>query len=185
MTESKKKYHAPSRGRASASEPRFKGPTAGLENIVFDHGESMRTGEWKGNVEALASRVSQTIKYGGPRVSKAMKKMKFDELDEPEEPDAKATRKQLAMFELRIKEYGRKLLQDEENNQVAYEFIMSHCTPKMKMKLEAGADWESIEEAQDGVGLLKALHDVYFGQDGAKQGMHEIVHAAKRLHLCY
>ena len=137
MTETKKKYFVPSKGRAPASEPKFKGPTAGLEHIVFDHGASMKTGEWKGNVEALASRVSQTIKYGGPRVSKAMKKMKFDELDEPEEPDAKATRKQLAMFELRIKEYGRKLLQDEENNQVAYEFIISHCTPKMKMKLEA------------------------------------------------
>ena len=73
MTEAKKKYFVPSKGRAPAAEPKFKGPTAGLEHIVFDHGASMKTGEWKGNVEALASRVSQTIKYGGPRVSKAMK----------------------------------------------------------------------------------------------------------------
>ena len=65
----------------------------------------------------------------------------------------------------RLKEYERKLILDEENNQGAYEIIISHCSPKMKMKLESGAEWESIEDDQDGVGLLQALHDVYFGQD--------------------
>ena len=42
-----------------------------------------------------------------------------------------------------------------------------------------------VEESQDRMGLLKASHDVYFGQDGAKQGMHEVAHVAKRLYLCY
>ena len=151
MTETRKKNFVPSKGRAPATEPKFKGPTAGLEHIVFDHGASMKTGEWKINVEALASRVSQTIKYGGPRVSKAMKKLKFDELEEPAEPGETTSRKETLMFDLRMKEYGKKLLQDEENNQVAYELIVSHCTPKMKMKLEAGAEWEAIEESQGGV----------------------------------
>ena len=92
-----------------------------------------------------------------------MKKMRFDKLKEPKDPGEKATHKQEVRYKQCLKEYERKSTMDKENNQVAYEFIIPHCTSKMKMKLEAGADWEAIKESQDGVGLLKALHDVYFG----------------------
>ena len=75
---------------------------------------------------------------------------------------------------------------DEENNQVAFVFIISHYRAKMKMKLEVGSDFlESIEDNQDGVGLMKALHDIHFGKDGAKQGIHEVVCTAKHLHVCF
>ena len=73
----------------------------------------------------------------------------------------------------------------EENNKNAYEIILKHCDPSMKMKLESTADFQQIEEEQDGMEFLKLLHSIYFQHDGAKQNIMELVKTEKKLFLIY
>jgi hypothetical protein len=45
--------------------------------------------------------------------------------------------------------------------------------------------WSEIEDAQDGIRLVKLLHMVYFDTDGSRQSARELVLADKKLYLCY
>ncbi len=55
----------------------------------------------------------------------------------------------------------------------------------MKIKLESTADFQRIEDEQDGMGFLKLLHSIYFQHDGAKQNIMEQVKTEKKLFLVY
>ncbi len=71
----------------------------------------------------------------------------------------------------------------EENNKTAYKLILKHCDPSMKMKLELTANFQQIEEKQDGTEFLKLLHSIYFQHDGAKQNIMELVKLKKNYSL--
>ena len=45
--------------------------------------------------------------------------------------------------------------------------------------------WTEVEDAQDGIKMIKLLHRVYFDTDGSKQSMREMVLTDKKLYLCF
>ncbi len=67
----------------------------------------------------------------------------------------------------------------EENNKNAYKLILKHCNLSMKMNLESTANFQRIEDKQDGMEFLKLLHSIYFRHDGAKQNIMELVKTEK------
>ena len=52
----------------------YKAPTSGLEHIVFEYGKKMKPGSFKTMVESMVEHMADTLKYGGPEVSKAIKR---------------------------------------------------------------------------------------------------------------
>ena len=64
-------------------------------------------------------------------------------------------------------------------------FKTSHCSPNMKTKLRGMLKWKDIKDSQDGILLVKMLHQIYFDQDGSKQSMWEIVTPDKKLYLYF
>ena len=51
----------------------FSAPTAGLEDVIFDYGPSMKQGRFKTNVKLLAEFMSSDLKKGGPATPRAIK----------------------------------------------------------------------------------------------------------------
>ena len=52
----------------------------------------------------------------------------------------------------------------------------------MRSKLEGMDTWDKIEEDQDGLALVKMLHDTTFHKDGSNQSMVELVEEDKSIY---
>ena len=72
-------------------------------------------------------------------------------------------------------EYKRKERIWAQTNPRIFNMILGQCTQEIKVKLEGRDGWPVILEAQDGVGLLKALHRLCNQQDGGSTRLMEIV----------
>ncbi len=167
------------------SEPNFKGGTPGSEHVVFTYGKGMKQGDWKEHLQSLSGIAASSTKYGGDRLARAIKKMGIEKNPEPDKPDGKSKTLLVKKYERACKKWVKVEEEMEENNKNAYEIILKHCDPSMKMKLESTADFQRIEDEQDGIGLLKLLHSIYFQHDGAKQNIMELVKTEKKLFLIY
>ena len=51
----------------------------------------------------------------------------------------------------------------------------------MKTKLHGMEGWAEVEDAQDGIRMIKLLHRVYFDTDGSRQSMREMVLTDKKI----
>ena len=89
------------------------------------------------------------------------------------------------LFERKYEQFLKKQDTWEENSGKISKKLSSHCAPTMKTKLCGMEGWTEVEDAQDGIRMIKLLHRVYFDTDGSKQSMREMVLADKKLYLCF
>ena len=58
-------------------------PTSGLEHIVFEYGEQIKTGKFKFMMESMAKYMAGLLKKGGSEAAKAIKKQKYQPTRSP------------------------------------------------------------------------------------------------------
>jgi hypothetical protein len=167
----------------------FSAPTSGLEDVIFDYGPSMKQGRFKTNVEPLVEFMSSDLKRGRPATTRAIKNRTAPTFTLPKvlTRDEEA---QLSSMEIRVKaheyeEIYREKQQWKHNSSVTFSKFLSHSTPSMRAKLQGMGKWETIEDEQDGLGLIGLLQAITFQQDGSKIGMLSLVEATKNLYLCF
>ena len=154
---------------------RFRAPTVGYEDVAFKQGDSPST--FSRNIEKLSSHVATSYKTGGPTIAQAMRTMEppkttepvlpkqpmVADKDNPTEPELKAQIKyevEQEMYEEKLWQYVRADMVFVENNQKAYNLMVLHIDSAMRTKLEGMADWPTISEAQDGIGLIRLVQSV-------------------------
>ena len=92
--------------RGTKATTSYKAPTSGLEHTVFEYGKTMKSGSFKTMVESMAEHMAATLKYGGPEVSKAIKRAENPIYKEPDEPTgSNPTRKETMMFERKYSQF--------------------------------------------------------------------------------
>jgi len=167
----------------------FSAPTSGLEDVIFDYGPSMKQGRFKTNVELLAEFMSSDLKKGGPATTRAIKNRKAPTFTLPKvltrDEEAKLSTMEIRVKSHEYEEIYRDQQQWKHNNSVTFSKYLSHSTPSMRAKLQGMGKWETIEDEQDGLGLIGLLQAITFQQDGSKIGMLSLVEATKNLYLCF
>ncbi len=83
--------------------------------------------------------------------------MAFQGNPEPSDPGESATTLLKKKYKRACKKWVKVKEETKENNKIAYELILKHCNPSMKMKLESTADFQRIKDKQDGMEFLKLL----------------------------
>ncbi len=123
------------------SEPKFKGGTPGFKHVVFTYRKSMKQGDWKEHLQLLSRIAASSTKYGGACLAQAIRTMAFQDNPEPNNMGDKA----LTLLKKKYKRACEKCVKIEEKaeeNKLAYEIILKHCNPSMKMKLESIANFQ-------------------------------------------
>ena len=56
----------------TAKAPKFKPPTVGLEDVIFEYGTNMKAGSFQGYLDSLSGHMASSIKKGGAQAAKAV-----------------------------------------------------------------------------------------------------------------
>ena len=72
---------------------KFKAPTPGHEDVIFEYGASMRPGAFQGFLDALSGHMASALKKEGAQAAKAIRKIKAPTLQEPADPASNASKK--------------------------------------------------------------------------------------------
>jgi hypothetical protein len=59
----------------------------------------------------------------------------------------------------------------DKNTHTIYNLVMQDSTPKMKTKLQTIDSWAETSATQDGIALLKTIHDICHKKDGGADAM--------------
>ena len=78
------------RRSSQPTKTKFKPPTVGLENVVFDYNGIGKSAVFKEHLNALARYVDVMFKYESPTMSKAIKELKAPTFNEPPESSENA-----------------------------------------------------------------------------------------------
>ena len=172
-------------GTTKPKKAEAKAPTVGLEDVVFEFGANMRPGDFQGFIDSLSGHMAGALKYGGATAAKAIRKMTPPTFSEPAEPADPTNTKQKITYEHKLKKWLREEDEWTDINGRIFEKFKEHCAESMLSKLSGMAEYDGLDDDQDGIRLVKLLREIYFEQDGTRQAMAELVAADKRLMLCW
>ena len=130
--------------------------------------EALRGKTYTFGIPGHAERYNKTTKeiaeYAGKALSKKMWKLIHDkeeaQFTEPVEPAEDASHGTWKKYELRLKMMLDEEKQYQEDKAKVFRIIMGQCTVPMRNKIEHLADYESLEEDDDVVGLLGKMKEL-------------------------
>ena len=181
----------------------FKAPTPGLELEYFDWSTSQsKTVRYIRAIEKLANHVGTNFGDYAAAAAAAVRDRQAPVFREPEKPKLKKNGDR-DEYEIKreiwrddYKEYAKaKRAWENINCQRLYNLFLSHCTPEMVTKLKGWVEettdpdaekdnWEKLSARQDGLALIRVLHQFAHDKDGVTAGMQEIVDADCALYAC-
>ena len=150
---------------ATPSSPggqKYKSPTSGLEEFVYDCGAPKDAANYLIVTEKLCNHFQASLKMGSD-VARALRSLEPLVIEYPDEPgvydqDGNVITAPTTIQEHRFKrEYDAAHKREEhynENIKKAYATCYEHCTPRLKALLKGDPEYNQIYADQDGVALL-------------------------------
>ncbi len=92
---------------------------------------------------------ASSTKYGGACLTQAIRTMMFQDNPKPNNPGEKASTLLKKKCNRACKKWVKIEEEAEDNTKLAFELILKHCNPSMKMKLELTTDFQQIKYKQD------------------------------------
>ena len=179
------------RNNATPAGSKYKAPTQGLEEYVYDCGAPKDAANFTIVTEKLCNYFQASLNMGSD-VAWALRNLQHPVIDFPNEPgeydgDGNVVRAPTAIEEHRYKrEYDAAYKRDEcyaENIKKAYATAFEHCTPSLKALLKGDADYPNFYANQDGVELVRKIKGLCCRFDTTKQAVRAIVGADKGIYL--
>ena len=179
---------------ATPSSPggqRYKAPTAGLEDFVYDCGAPKDAANYLVVTEKICNHLQSTLKMGSD-VARALRNLEPTVINYPDEPGVYDHAGNVVTPPTTIQEHRFKREYDaahkreecyEENIKKAYAVCYEHCTPRLKALLKGDPEYNQIYADQDGVSLLKKIKARCCRFDATKQETRAIVGADKGIFL--
>lgn len=131
----------------------------------------------------IAEYVGRTYKYGGD-IRLAVETLKPPNFKMPDDPPEEATKTALKIWEKDIDEFSRSKSKYAENVKTLFSLVWGQCTDVMRQKVEATKEFETINRAGDGIGLLVSLKTIAFQFQGQKYLPLAVQEALKRYYNC-
>ena len=135
----KKNYHQ--------NESKFKAPTPGLEDTVFDYNResTQMSARFTSTLNGLADHVAVSFANGGAEEGKAVRGITAPVYTKPTlDPAKKDDYEEKEIWRDDYRTYSRKTLAWDENNGKIYSLALQHSSPAMKKKLEGLDGYEYI-----------------------------------------
>ena len=85
----------------------------------------------------------------------------------------------------KVKKWGQRQEDREENVGRIYNLVLSHCTPEMETKLKGMSNWDSVLKAQDGIALAQLIRDMLHKKDESQVNILHVCAAYCALHTYY
>ncbi len=149
------------------SKPSFQAPTQSLEHIVFNNtGTAKAESTFNLNVEAISKHVAIRLKFDGPLIALAVRKLKEPIINFPNNPTDLSNLVETTKWQ---REFNHKHDQKQwwsNNKQKIYNLVLQHSAPKMKTKLLMMDSWEVTSGAQDRIVLLKLIRNICHKRKG-------------------
>jgi hypothetical protein len=178
------------RKRASADK-KFKAPTQGLEHMIFKKGDAADAAAFVEVKKALAKYAGVYFKVGSAMAQAAIDRLEEPDIKEPEDPKPMSSlptiqeEKAREMWKYELEDYVKQTRAWKDAKGRAFQLVMSHVDPDLEEKLESASQWETINEHQDVVGLLKLIRAHAHQHDEVKQGVVSFVEMDLNIYLGY
>ena len=172
------------------SRDAFRGPTTGLEDVVFKYLlSSMNASTMKNNCDHLAEHIGIHFKKGASVAEKAMREEVSMVYVEPAEPKIELVKTIGLVEKVKLDRALNRYFEDMEVwtnlNARIYNFLLSHCNVGMRDTMIGLNGWDAVSLTQYGMRYRELLEGVYHGQDGTRQGMAEAVNLEAKLCTTY
>merc|ERR1712155_393882 len=180
----------------------FQGPTPGLEDVIVGYGAQpgSNPATFKKNSKRLALHIGTTFKKQASEAANMLHTLEKGKEGRPKKPkravlgdegyvDEDTAKEDFKVAELlwpeKVKKWGQRQEDREENVGRIYNLVLSHCTPKMETKLKGMSNWASVSKAQDGIALAQLIRDVLHKKDESQVNIMHVCAAYRALHTCY
>lgn len=171
---------------------RYKGPTSGLEEYIYQSGAAKHAAQFTETTEKLCNYMQANYKSGAD-IAGALKQLTELVITMPIPPTGSTdsagnpippTAAEEHIFKRKFDaEYTREQ-RYEENKAKAYALLYEHCAPELKALLKGDDNWGTLEARQDSIGLLRMIKGLCCKFDPTKQETRAIVAADKAI-MCY
>jgi hypothetical protein len=144
----------------------FAAPTQGLEHIIFNNtGTAKAASTFNLNTKAISEHVANCLKFDGPLAALAICKLKEPIITFPDNPADPSNLVKRTKWQRKYNHAHDQQKWWDENTQKIYNLVMQHSMPEMKTKLLTMDLWAATSTAQDGIRLLKIIHDICHKKD--------------------
>jgi hypothetical protein len=144
----------------------------GLEHIIFDNtGTAKAVPTFNLNLKAISEHGANHLKFDGPLEALAICELREPTITFPDDPEDSSNLVKTTKWQRRYNHAHNQQKWWDKNTQKIYNFVMQHCTPKMKTKLLTMDSWAKTSTTQDGIALLKTFHDICHKKDGSTDAM--------------
>jgi hypothetical protein len=148
-------------------KPSFAAPMQGLEHIIFDNtGTAKAASTFNLNIEAISEHIGNRLKYNSPLATLAVRELKAPAINFLSDPKDPTNFVETTKWQRNFNHAYNQQKWWNKNTQKIYNLMMQHSTPEMKTKLLTMDSWTKTSAAQDGIALLKTIHDVCHKKDG-------------------
>ena len=176
--------------RAASSEVNsYKSPTTGLEKILFDCDSHKAAATFEDTRRELSTHVGTMSWLGAGAASMTIETMIEPVFEVPTKPEKGADeveyKGEMELFYEKRRDLNKKKSAWEGNGPRCYNLMLQHCPPKVKNRLAARPNWETVCSSRSLVGILELLRDVSRNHDESKNGLMEVVEADTDLYLGY
>jgi hypothetical protein len=166
------------RRNQAARESTFKGRCDELKEAVYDVTTGKET--FLKTTRNIAEYVSHTYKDAG-EFRLGMINQTLPPLVEPPFPTAGAhgdpNIMDMERWKINIKEHVIKVKSREDNSQRIYGLILGQCSPAIRSRMEAHADWIRTDAASDVMGLLGIIQQCMTSRQTRKHAIHSLFDA--------
>lgn len=156
-----------------------------LKGHVFDTSQpkQIQAESYLAAVKELQTYVGTNCLYGDNVVRSLKNLDKFD-IPRPTAPSPDSSGNvdsfYQQIYELKVKQYGKRMGQLKENLGKAFHLIWGQCSNATQAKLEVLQDYSTIKAAADSIGLLKAIKNLQHEYRAEKHPV-EALHSSRRL----
>ena len=158
------------RGRGGQGSNKFQGQEPSLADCTFDYSEDPQSKRYLKNVELLVGYVGANHSKYNMEFQKAVEQL---ELNDPE-PIVKPKDEDADNFfigkewEFKFKAREEQIILYNGFRSSFYSVLLGQCTPLLRDKLRAKKEFQAIQDARDGIALLKLIKTTMFTFDSGR-----------------
>ena len=167
---------------ANTSTRKFKGKKDELKGHIYDCSSQKQSDQFVTTTREIAEYVGRTYKYGGD-IKATLEKLELVTIDLPDQPVDPNDVLQKLIYTKEAEEYVKKKVFLRENMKTAFSLIWGQCSDLMRVKIKAHSDFNTFNEEQDPVALLKAIKSINFKFEEHKYIYHSVYETYRNFYV--
>lgn len=156
--------------------PRFQGSCDELKEHVYNTSTSHSNADLSSKTTTAIGEYVAREYTGASEFRNGLVKLTLPTLQAPPDPAA-GDAVQMEKWKLDFQEYRKKLADRERNMGKVYSLVLGQCAPTIRDRIEASADWESINNSSDAIKLLVLIRQSLYQRATRRKPTHALIEA--------